>query len=124
MEGLYGQCWLSRPVNVSAVELVRKGFQIRRGKDGDPIAVIDFVTTVRATANSARYKYKWKERRRFVFEDYIYDDKGEIKLRSGLVEDAVDEVYKHNGERRRKRRSKAEPKLKRQCSRAATDLIV
>lgn len=69
--------------------LSNKDFRIKCGEHGEPIAVIDFVTTAPATADSARFEYPWKSRTRFVFEEYIYDEKDEIKLRSGLVEDAV-----------------------------------
>ncbi len=72
--------------------LSNKDFVIKCGEHGEPIAVIDFVTTSHGTSQSAHFAYPWKERTRFVFEDYIYDDKGEVTLRSGLVEDAVQAI--------------------------------
>ncbi len=60
--------------------LSNKDFYI---KSGDPIAVIDFQTTTKPTANSKRYE--WEERSRVVFGDYD-------KPQSGLVTDLIERI--------------------------------
>lgn len=69
--------------------LSREEFKIR---SGDPIAVIDFVTTTPPTIRSKHYP--WNERSRFVFEDYEVPRSGLVEL----VDKAVAESNRLAGE--------------------------
>lgn len=69
--------------------LSNRDFRVKCGESGESIAVIDFVFTTPPTKLSKGFEYDWRERHRFVFEDYVYDDEGNIKLQSGLVEETA-----------------------------------